>query len=195
MFGGQKKVNMDDYKTTYKYTGKKETIAGYKGKIYRVEVRDKAGKLLSSDDLVLSQSKDIRRINMAMVQISSKSFGGAMSGLAKSTEEAQKQADQYGSVLRYGKDMKLVAVKKLSLKASHYQLPKGTKQQEIKAPKNAPKKTTAAANEKTTGKKGGFFGDLFKSSEGAAKDQTKTNTTSEVKEGVNKLFNKFFKKE
>ncbi len=193
--GGQKKINVEDYKATYKYTGRTETIAGYKGKIYRVEVKDGSGKLVSSDELVLSKSKDIRRVNMAMVRISSKSFGGAISGLAKSTEEAQKQADQYGSVLRYGKDMKLVTVKKLSLKSSHFELPKGTTQREVNAPKKVPQKTTAAANEKTAGKKGGFFGDLFKNSEGAAKDQTKTNTTSEVKEGVNKLFNKIFKKD
>jgi hypothetical protein len=193
--GGQKKINVDDYKASYKYTGRTETIAGYKGKIYQVEVKDGSGKVVSSDELVLSKSKDIRRVNMAMVRISSKSFGGAMSGLAKSTEEAQKQADQYGSVLRYGKDMKLVAVKKLSLKSSHFELPKGTTQREVKAPKKVPQKTTAAANEKTAGKKGGLFGGLFKSSEGPAKDQTNTNTTSEVKEGVNKLFNSIFKKD
>ena len=195
MFGGQKKVNVDDCKTTYKYTGKKETIAGYKGKVYRVEVRDGAGKLVSSDELVLSKSKDILRVNMAMAQISSKMTGMAMSGVSKSSDEIKKQADKYGSVLRYGKDMKLISVQKLSLKASHYQLPSGTTQREVKAPKQAPQATTASANEKTAGKKGGFFGDLFKSSEGAAKDQTKTNTTGEVKEGVNKLFNKIFKKE
>ena len=196
MFGGQKKkVNVDDYKTTYKYTGKKETIAGYKGKVYRVEVRDGAGKLVSSDELVLSTSKDILRVNMAMARISSKMTGMAVSGLSANPEAIKKQADKYGSVLRYGKDMTLVAVKKSSLKSSHYELPKGTTQREVKAPKKPPQKTTAAANEKTVGKKGGFFGDLFKSSEGEAKDQTKTNTTGEVKEGVNKLFNKFFKKE
>ena len=196
MFGGQKKkVNVDDYKTTYKYTGKKETIAGYKGKVYRVEVRDGAGKLVSSDELVLSKSKDILRVNMAMARISSKMTGLAVSGLSANPEAIKKQADKYGSVLIYGKDMTLVAVKKSSLKSSHYELPKGTTQREVKAPKKPPQKTTAAANEKTAGKKGGFFGDLFKSSEGEAKDQTKTNTTGEVKEGVNKLFNKFFKKE
>ena len=196
MFGGQKKkINVDDYKTTYKYTGKKETIAGYKGKVYRVEVRDGAGKLVSSDTLVLSTSKDILRVNMAMARISSKMTGMAVSGLSANPEAIKKQADKYGSVLRYGKDMTLVAVKKSSLKSSHYELPKGTTQREVKAPKKPPQKTTAAANEKTVGKKGGFFGDLFKSSEGEAKDQTKTNTTGEVKEGVNKLFNKFFKKE
>ena len=189
--GGQKKINVDDYKTTYKYTGRKETIAGYKGKIYRVEVKDGSGKVVSSDELVLSKSKDIRRVNMAMVRISSKSFGGAMSGLAKSTEEAQKQADQYGSVLSYGKDMKLVAVKKISLKSSHFELPTGTTQREVKAPPKVPQQTTAGAN----GKKGGFFGDLFKSSKDAAKDQTKTDTTGEVREGVNKLFKSIFKKD
>jgi len=194
-FGQKKTANIEDYKTSYKYTGKKETIAGYKGKVYRVEVRDGAGKLVSSDELVLSKSKDIRRVNLAMVQISSKMTSMAMPGMAKSADAAKKQADKYGSVLRYGKDMTLTSVKKASLKSAYFELPKGTTQREVKAPKQAPQKTTAAANEKTADKKGGFFGDLFKSSEGAAKDQTKTNTTGEVKEGVNKLFNKFFKKE
>jgi len=194
-FGQQKAASVEDYKTTYKYTGKTETIAGYKGKVYRVEVRDSVGKLVSSDDLVFSKSKDIRRINMAMVQISSKMTSGAMPGMAKSADAAKRQADKYGSVLRYGKDMTLTSVKKASLKSAYFELPKGTTQSEVKAPKKAPQKTTAAANEKTAGKKGGFLGDLFKSTEGAAKDQTKTNTTGEVKESVNKMFNKFFKKE
>ena len=57
------------------------------------------------------------------------------------------------------------------------ELPKGTPQREVKAPRQVPQKITAAANEKTAGKKGGFFGDLFKSSESAAQDQTKTNST------------------
>ena len=79
--------------------------------------------------------------------------------------------------------------------ASHYELPSGTTQQEVQEPQTAPQVTIGAANEKTDGKKSGFFGDLLKSSKGENKDQTKTNTTSEVKEGVNNLFNKFFKKE
>jgi len=193
MFGQKKALNVDDYKTTYKYTGRKETIAGYKGKVYRVEVRDGAGKLVSSDELVLSKSKVIRRINMAMARISSKMIGAAMSGMSKSVDEAKKQADKYGSVLRYGKDMKLISVQKLSLKASHYQLPQGTKQQQVKAPKKAPQATTASANEKTAGKKGGFFGDLFKGSADAGKDQTKSNSSDETREGVNKLFKSIFK--
>ncbi len=195
MFGGQKKVNVDDYKATYKYTGKKETVAGYTGKIYRVDVRDGAGKLVSSDELVLSTSKDIFRINMAMARIGSNMTGMAVSGMSAKPEAIKKQADKYGSVLRYGKDMTLVNVKKPSLKASHYELPTGTTQREVKASPKAQQATIGAANEKTAGKKSGFFGDLLKSSEGAAKDQTKTDTTSEVKEGVNNLFNKFFKKE
>lgn len=195
VFGGQKKVDVDDYKTTYKYTGKKETVAGYTGKIYQVEVRDGAGKLVSSDELVLSTSKDIFRINMAMARIGSKMSGMAASGMSAKPEAVKKQADQYGSVLRYGKDMTLVSIKKPSLKASHYELPSGTTQREVKAPSTAPQDTTGAANEQTAGKKSGFFGSLLKSSEDAAKEQTETNTTNEVKEGVNKIFNNFFKKE
>jgi hypothetical protein len=196
MFGGQKQVNVDDYKTTYKYTGKKETIAGYKGKVYRVEVRDKAGKLVSSDELVLSKAKDVRRINMAMVQISTRMNSMAMPGMAKSADAAKKQADKYGSVLRYGKDMRLASVKKVSLKSDYFELPKGTTEREVKMPAKSPQTTTAAANEKTAEKKsGGFFGDLFKGSGDAAKDQTKSNSSDEAREGVNKLFKSIFKKD
>ncbi len=195
MFGQKKAPSADDYKATYKYTGRTETIAGYKGKVYKVEVRDGAGKLVSSDELVLSKAKEIRRVNMAMVQISSKMTSMSMPGMAKSAAAAKKQADQYGSVLRYGKDMKLTSVKYASLKSDYFDLPKGTRQQKIQTPPKAPQASSGSANEKPAGKKGGFFGDLFKSSGDAAKDQTKTNTTGEVKEGVNKLFKKFFKKE
>jgi hypothetical protein len=196
MFGQQKTPNVDDYKATYKYTGRTETIAGYKGKVYKVEVRDGAGKLVSSDELVLSKAKDIRRINLAMVQISSKMSSMAMPGMAKSADAAKKQADKYGSVLRYGKDMTLTSVKKTSLESAYFELPAGTTQREVKAPGKTPQATKAAANEKTAGEeKGGFFGKLFKGSGDAAKDQTQSNTTGEVKEGVNKLFKKLFKKE
>ena len=196
MFGQQQAPSADDYKATYTYTGRTETIAGYKGKVYKVEVRDGAGKLVSSDELVLTKAKEIRRINLAMVQISSKMASMTMPGMAKSTDAAKKQADKYGSVLRYGKDMRLASVKYASLKSGYFDLPKGTTQRKIKAPPKAPQASSGSANEKTAGKKsGGFFGDLFKNSGDAAKDQTQTNTTSEVKEGVNKLFKKFFKKE
>jgi len=192
---GKKAGSIKDYTTRYKYTGHKETVAGYKGKVYRVEVRDGAGKLISSDEIVFSKHKDIRRINMAMARIASKTFGSAMPGMAKSADEVKKQADKYGSLLRYGNDMQLVSVQKLSLKASHYQLPKGTMQKKVKAPKKAPQAAAASANEKTAGKKGGFFGDLFKGSSDAAKDQTKSNSSEEAREGVNKLFQKLFKNE
>ncbi len=193
MFGKRKAPNVDDYKTTYKYLGRSETIAGYKGKVYRVEVRDGAGKLVSSDELVLSKSKDIRRINMAMVQISSQMGGMVMAGSSTSLEAARKDADKYGSVLRYGKEMTLTSVKKPSLKLSYYQLPQGTTQQQVKVPPKAPEATAASVNEKTAGEKSGFFGDLFKDSSDAAKDQTESNSSDETREGVNKLFKSIFK--
>ncbi len=195
MFGQKKAPSVDDYTTTYKYSGRTETISGYKGKVYQVEVRDGAGKLVSSEEMVLSKSKDIRRINMAMMQIGSQMTGAAMPGMSKLTAAAQKEMDKYGSTLRYGKDMTLTSVKKPSLKASYYQLPTDTKQQQVKVPPKVPQATTASAKEKTAGKKGGFFGDLFKGSSDAAKDQTKGNSIGEVKEGVNKIFKSIFKKE
>lgn len=115
---GPKKVNIDDYKTTYDYLKKKETIAGYKGKVYRVKVQDASGKQISSDEVVLSTNEDIVRINKAMSRIGSK-----MTGMDVSQEALKKQAKKYGGTLRYGNGMTLVSVKKLSLKDSHYELP------------------------------------------------------------------------
>jgi len=54
-----------------------------------------------------------------------------------------------------------VAVKKLSLKSSHFELPTGTTQWEVKAPPKAPQTTTAGA---TVVKEGvnKFFNSIFK---------------------------------
>ena len=130
-----------------------------------------------------------------MMQISSQMTSMAMPGMSKSAEAVKKQTDKYGSILQYGKDMTPTSVKKASLQSSYYQLPTGITQQQVKAPRKALQATIASANEKTAGKKGGFFGDLFKGSSDAAKDQTKSNTNNEVTEGVNKLFKSIFKKE
>jgi hypothetical protein len=193
-FAGKKtSPNIDDYTTKYKYAGRKEKVAGYKGKVYNVEVRDGSGKLVSSDELVFSKSKDIRRINKAMMQISSQVGSMLVAGSSKSLEAAQKDADKYGSVLRYGKSMTLTSVKKPSLKLSYYQLPKGTKKQKLNIPGNIPKTDTDSGNEKKAVGKGGFLGDLLKGSSGADKDETKSNSSDEVKKGVNKILNSFFK--
>ncbi|MBT7087184.1 MAG: hypothetical protein HN931_13530, partial [Desulfobacterales bacterium] len=116
-----------------------------------------------------------------------------VAGSSKSLEAAQKDADKYGSVLRYGKSMTLTSVKKPSLKLSYYQLPKGTKKQKLNIPGNIPKTDTDSGNEKKAVGKGGFLGDLLKGSSGADKDETKSNSSDEVKKGVNKILNSFFK--
>ncbi len=182
MFGHQGSGQTNKFKTTYKYTGKKEKIAGYKGKVYLVEVNDGA-RYKQKDEVVFCTHSDIKKVNKAWMIIASRM--GKMMGqdMSQAMEQSSKEAEKagYGGVLRYGSDMKLQSLEKKSLSPAYYKLPDGVKMVNMRGPSSPPPQTKSSSTGQSGKKKGGV------------KDETKDSTVQEVREGVRSLFNKIFK--
>ncbi|MDH3997803.1 MAG: hypothetical protein OET90_03085 [Desulfuromonadales bacterium] len=184
-FGGSQAVaEIGDYKAKYKKTGKTEKIAGYKGTVYQVTVRDGSGKVVQDDQVVFSKSGDVKRASKAMMLIAAKMGDKMGAAFSQSMDEAMQQAqnNSYGGALRYGKDMKVVSIDKKSLPGDYFKLPQNAKQVEM--PQQAPSQQQK--------KSGGFFGDVFGDSKEAAKDEAHDSTVDEVREGVRKAFGSLF---
>ena len=195
MFGKSASAAPDSYDVQYESTGRRETIAGYSGKVYRVTVRDGGGKKISSDEAVLSKSADILRINMGLAKLSEAMGSAAMPGMSGSLEAARKHAKTYGSVLRYGQDMALSSVTKTDLGASYFQLPATAEQQTVTAPAGGSRPAGAASSSPSNEKNSGFLGGLFKESADTAKDEAERNSVEQVKKGVGNLFKSVFNSE
>lgn len=107
-------------------TGRTETIAGFKGEVYRAMYKDASGRDHWTE-VVLSDHPDVKKLNQG--------WSGLVSRMAqmlgKDTAEALKQATKaaqeqgLGGMLRSGDDMILQSLEKPSLSASHYELPRG----------------------------------------------------------------------
>ncbi len=192
MFLGGSRDDEEKYTIKHRKAGKKETIAGYKGIVYIVEVRDGSNSIVSKNEVVYSKSKDVKRISNALRTMFSK-MGNMMkkSGTA-SMDDAFKSMKTYGGILRYGKEMKLLSVKKAKLHGSYYQLPKGIQLQDIGRSQNAAKAAKPSAGGK---KEANFFSDLFKKSSETAKEETKRSTQREVQTDVRKMFKSIFNKD
>ncbi|QGY41790.1 hypothetical protein GM415_17230 [Pseudodesulfovibrio cashew] len=121
MFGGG---STPEYDVRYEKTGKTESIAGYKGTVYKAVVFED-GKVVSRDEIVLSSHGNIKKLTEAWMAMASRMTNMAASFEA-STEEARKMG--YGGVLRYGNDMRLAKLKVMNLKSAYYQLPSGSNQ-------------------------------------------------------------------
>jgi hypothetical protein len=117
---------MEDYKPHFEPTGRKETIAGYKGEVYRVTYRDDSGRT-QEQEMVLSDHPDVKKLNQAWVSLASRmsqmTGGNTAEALERATREAREKG--YGGMLRSGDDMILEKLEKPSMKASYYRLPEG----------------------------------------------------------------------
>lgn len=112
--------------TRFETTGRKETIAGYEGEVYRVIYTDSSGKA-SEQEVVLSNHPDVKELNQSWIALASRMAQimdrNAADELKHATQAAREQG--IGGMLRSGEDMILQNLKRTSLKASHYKLPKG----------------------------------------------------------------------
>jgi hypothetical protein len=184
MFGSAADTpKIEDYKTSFVKTGRTEKIASYKGTVYVVEVRDGENKLLQKDEIVFSRNSDVRRASRAMMTISTKMASKMGPDLSAEMDKAMEQAaeNDYGGTLRYGTDMKLTNIEKGALPDGYFRLPQNAGQADVGQPP-APQ----------SGQKGGFLGQLAGDSESAAKDETRSSTVEEVREGVRGMFNSLF---
>ena len=184
MFGSAAVSQQDvDYKVAFAKTGKTENIAGYKGTVYIVEVRDGTNKLVQKEEVVFSKDNDVRLASQAMMVIAAKMGSKMGAAITRDMDEAMQEAreNDYGGTLRYGTDMKVVSIEKGPLPDSYFQLPQGAEQMEISQPPAS-----------QGGQGGGFFDQLRGDSESAAKDETRDSTVEEVRKGVRGLFKNIF---
>jgi hypothetical protein len=191
-FGAQPKNidrDADRYHSSFKKTGRTETVAGYKGTVYIAETRDESGKLVDSSEVVFSGDKDIKRVNKAWLTLAMRMGTIIGQQTSREIEEASQKAATagYGGVLRIGK-MTLTKVEKPSLKASYYELPAGAEKMDMMASPNMDTGNDSQAQESSN-----FVKDLGKDAGSAAQDEVKQNTVDEVKKGVGGLFKKLFK--
>lgn len=111
----------DEGTGSFRDTGRTETIAGYKGKVY--EVTEEDGE---RSEVVLTNHKDITSLTRGMLLFGQKSIKNM--GL---TEESglpmELISSGYTGILRQDKDLLLVSVDKSSKGADFYALPAGTK--------------------------------------------------------------------
>jgi hypothetical protein len=125
-------------KTRFEPTGRKETVAGYKGEVYRLIYTDASGKT-REEEVVLSNHPDVKELNKSWIVLASRMSQimgrDAAEELRQATEAAQKHG--YGGMLRSGEDMVLKSLEKTSLKDSHYQLPKGVEMVNMQDPGGA----------------------------------------------------------
>jgi len=202
LFGGQKKTAEKEYSIQYEKTGTKEKIAGYTGILYDVEVKE-GGKIVRRDQVVLSTHSDLKKINEAWAGIVAK-MGDIMGDeMARAFETATKEAKKsgYGGMLRYGDEMKLHSLKKMSLDPSYYEIPLNAKhielgqmpdlqqQQEYQTSqqKQQPEQKSEPQNQSDQ-----TMEQDAKDVGQAARQETKDATIDEVKEGVRSLFKSIF---
>jgi hypothetical protein len=180
----------NQYSSSFRNTGRTETIAGYKGKVYIAETKDASGRVVNSSEVVLSKNRDIERINKAWMTMALR-MGSIIGGqTSRDIEAASKKAEKSGSggILRIGK-MKLTKVEKPTLSAAYFELPAGAKMTNMTA---SPNMNGANSGQGQTGNSN-FATDLGKKAGNAAQEEVQQDTVDQVKKGVGSLFKKLFK--
>ena len=169
-------------------TGRYETIAGYKGKVYEIEFKDPAGKI-QKDEIVLSRHPDIIKIHQGWIVFAARMAQMLGQDSARRLDQSLKSAkmEDRGGMLRYGKDMTLQSVEKPALTMAYYQLPAGVSMMEMPAMGKMPPNQTAQPAQK---EKDDFLTDTTDKAGDAAKDQTQDSIVEGVREGVKSIFKK-----
>jgi hypothetical protein len=169
-------------------TGRYETIAGYKGKVYLVEDKDSSGKT-QKEEIVLSRHPDILKVHQGWIVFAARMAQMLGQDSARRLDQSLKSAkmEERGGMLRYGKDMTLQNVEKPSLNMAYYQLPPGASMMEMPAMGQIPPHQTKQPAQK---EKDDFVTDTTEKAGDAAKDQTQDSIVEGVREGVKSIFKK-----
>ncbi|MFH2092494.1 MAG: hypothetical protein ABIJ31_09035 [Pseudomonadota bacterium] len=209
--GGQEPAKEPETSAVYEKTGRKEKIAGYTGLVYNVELIEN-GQVVQRDEMVLSSHADLKKVNEGWTAIASKMGEIMGENVSKTIEEATKKAQEegYGGMLRYGDEMKLASLKKMSLDLSYYQLPQGSKTVQMGAmpPATQPRMNTPKQPQVTSVPQPSVQqpvtvpqpqqqveSELAKDAKDvgqAARDEAKQSAEDEVREGVRTLFKSLF---
>ena len=111
----------DGQQGSFRDTGRTETVAGYKGKVY--EVIDADGE---RSEIVLTDHKDLTTITQAMTRLGAQSAKNMGFLGADTMSEHRDMVGGHTGLLRQDKDMTLVSVDKSSKGSGHFDLPPGT---------------------------------------------------------------------
>jgi hypothetical protein len=127
MFDGISGIPADDVDDeggdiNFRDTGRSETVAGYRGKVYEV-----VGDDGQRTEMVLTDNRDIMAITRGMGNLGMQSASN-MSGEAAPGMDLLSSMfpDGNGGMLRQGRDMVLVSIDKTSKPAGFFDLPPGT---------------------------------------------------------------------
>lgn len=180
----------DQYQSTFKNTGRTETIAGYKGSVYLAETKDGSGKVIDSSEVVFSKNKDVERASRAWMTLAMRMGNIIGKDTSVAVDRATKQAEMsgYGGMLRID-EMTLVSIEKPSLSAAYYELPKDAEKMDMGS---LPGGEAGTAGTGSSGDDSNFAKDLGKEAGDAAQDEVKQNTIEEVRKGIGGLFKKVF---
>jgi hypothetical protein len=185
-------------KTSFKPTGRKETVAGYKGEVYRVIHTDSSGKK-HEQEVVLSNHPDVKELNQSWVVLASRMAQimgkDAAAELKQATEAAREQG--VGGMIRAGDDMVLQSLEKKSLKASHYKLPKGVEMAQMPnmgggaAPQAGGQGTYGGSQQPSAAGEAGqddFVSDTTDEFADAAKDEAKESAKDSMRKAIRGLW-------
>lgn len=169
-------------------TGRYETIAGYKGKVYEVEEKDSVGKT-QKEEIVLSRDPDIIKIHQGWIVFAARMAQMLGQDSARRLDQSLKAAkmEERGGMLRYGKDMTLRSVEKPALTMAYYQLPAGARMMEMPAMGKMPPRQPSQPAQK---EKDDSLTDTTDKASDAAKDQTQDSVVEGVREGIKSIFKK-----
>ncbi|WP_319582584.1 hypothetical protein [uncultured Pseudodesulfovibrio sp.] len=171
MFGGGSEP---EYEVRYEKTGKTESIAGYKGKVYNAVVFED-GKVVRRDEMVLSTHSNIKKITEAWIAMGEAMTQSMGQSFQDSLDEAKKMG--YGGILRYGDEMRLAKVSVRNLDAAYYELP--TNAQQARMPQ--------ASQQQTHNDMG--LDDDAKEIGTDAKEATKDEIKGSIRNAISDLFN------
>ena len=200
LFGGGETKAEEEYSAIYEKTGQTEKIAGYTGVVYNIEVME-GGNVVRRDEVVLSSHSDLKKVNEGWSAIAAKMGENMGDEIAKSLEKATEEAKEagYGGMLRYGDEMRLHSLKKMSLNVSYYQVPPDAQYVKMgqmpnfgQQPSYDQQQTYKQQQQQQQSQADQVLEQYAKDVGQAARQETKDATVDEVKEGVRSLFKSIF---
>ncbi len=111
----------------FRDTGRTETIAGYEGSVYEVTSNDE------TQEVVLSDHEDIIALSQAWMEFAGKMTQqmGAMNEQMEENLLSESDISNHGGMLRLSDDMRVKSVSNDSKGSDYYELPAGTKVQDM----------------------------------------------------------------
>jgi hypothetical protein len=112
----------------FRDTGRTETVAGYEGSVYEV-----TGPEGETSEIVLSDHEDIVALSRGWVEFTGNMTKqmGAVSEQMQDRMMSRSDIDKRGGILRAGDDMRIKSVSTDSKDSAYFELPEGTKVQDM----------------------------------------------------------------